>query len=1242
LSLRRLSFECCEDRRLLSLTVGVNFVPLTGVLTLTGSAGSDQVRVLARKSYVDVYVSGWPQSRILAANAAKVSEIDFNGGGGDDSLVVQGVAGVGTGPGTPAYTIKLTDVETLSIVKGSNVVVGSNIPLILDTTSLWGTLRFDQTVNGPFSLTQIGPLVVNGVTTFDMGPDVGTSDITLEGPGNNFSTVVVQSAGDVMLKDTNAIVFGESTVSGSLTVGANPGPVRRVAISQTGTLTVDGNTTLTVGPASSILLNHQSGTPLNPDNALSGTVSVTDAANATILNGLPTKLGASRVTGNLSIRATGPIYQYGGDSLDVGKLATIDAFTANASPLPPTYYEVTLNSANNVFRGTLAVPRASNLWINSADALNLGKSTVTGNLFVGAAGDITQSGALVVGGYTDLYANDGGSDRDITLTNLANNFSSGVSGNPGVGVGIDSGRNVSLRDANAVTLRESSVSGDFRVTARGAINQNGSLSVPTGTTFLAAGTANITLPNVLNTFDTLSVTSGNTVQLTNSGPLVLGNWTVAGNLALTADGDVTQLPSSAVVIGRTATFDVEDNDITLENSANDFGTVAVSSAHNVSLQDASAMVLGVFGTTGAPVSGDVSVRANLNPVSRTAIAQSGKLFISGATRLTVGPASSITLTNAGNDFTGPVLLAAGKNVSIRDASAIDFGESTVGGAFNVTAGGDITDNSGKLVITGKTTLSTSGDVAFVHTDPGTGNPDDNFGEIGVTAANDVVLYDVDALQLAASRITGTLDVETGGPITQSGPLSVDSAATFFAGDSDITLTNAGNDFGAAGTASVNLGTGGNVSIRDANAIDFDESSIGGALRVMAGGPITQSGPLSVGGTATFTAPGNDITLLDDWNVFTTLAVTAGNNVAVSNSDALILGQSMLAGTFDVFVAAGGVTQSGPVVVGGTTTLEADGQDIELTDAGNDFATLAVSAGDNVSIVDIDGIVLGHFGLTTPISGDVEITAGGTITQVPSTALVVDSSGTTTLATNAKADITLGETANRFGDWVSVTSGRNVVLAATDNLTLGKTAIGGRLSVVTTGGLTQTADGVAALSVTVDAGTDIDLSTSDANTFGKVSVVQGNYVSLRTAGPLVLTTLTVYGDLRVEAGGAITDTGLVTVVGNTAVISTSDNITLDTIGSTYGSGVGWLSLVGNDVYVKNGGDTLLGECSATNLTVVSVGTATGNITNILDPAFPIAVTGTASFYAGPYDVTLYTEYFTYGAIVTVGNNVYVGP
>ena len=92
-------------------------------------------------------------------------------------------------------------------------------------------------------------------------------------------------------------------------------------------------------------------------------------------------------------------------------------------------------------------------------------------------------------------------------------------------------------------------------------------------------------------------------------------------------------------------------------------------------------------------------------------------------------------------------------------------------ALSVTASGDVTD-SGTLAITGATTI-----------DAGTGNitldeAASTFGSLALTGAN-VAVTENDATELAASTVSGTFDITSGGAITNSGALAITLTSLYF-------------------------------------------------------------------------------------------------------------------------------------------------------------------------------------------------------------------------------------------------------------------------------------------------------------------------------------------------------------------------------------------------------------------------------------------------------------------------------
>ena len=165
-----------------------------------------------------------------------------------------------------------------------------------------------------------------------------------------------------------------------------------------------------------------------------------------------------------------------------------------------------------------------------------------------------------------------------------------------------------------------------------------------------------------------------------------------------------------------------------------------------------------------------------------------------------------------------------------------------------------------------------------------------------------MLNDINGLTLGPSVVSGNLTVTAGGPIGQSGPITVTtpgSFASFSAPGNTITLNDANNDFVTA------LFNGSDVSVNDVNALGLGSSTISGNFNVGAGGPISQSGTLLVNGagkSATFRSPGNTITLTDPNNDFTSVKLT-GSDVNLTDVNSLDLGAANISG--NLMVLAGG-------------------------------------------------------------------------------------------------------------------------------------------------------------------------------------------------------------------------------------------------------------------------------------------------------------------------------------------------
>ena len=611
--------------------------------------------------------------------------------------------------------------------------------------------------------------------------------------------------------------------------------------------------------------------------------------------------------------------------------------------------------------------------------------------------------------------------------------------------------------------------------------------------------------------------------------------------------------TAALKISGTATITAEN--ITLENTDNNFANISVVDASSVKIADVDGIVLD-------SISAD-----SLNVTAGGAVTQNGAATVTGAATITA-TGNDITLDNANNAFGSIGATGAAVTINESDAVVLDSITSTT---LNVTAGGAVTQNAAATVTDAATITATGNDITL-------DNANNAFGSIGATGAA-VTINESDAVAL--DTITSTiLNVTAGGAVTQNGAATVTGAATITATGNDITLDNVANDFTGAVTA-----TGKDVSLKDAaDGIALGAITATGNLDVTAQGAITQSAAADVDGTTKLAANGNDITLDNAANDFTGAVTADGKNITLNNNAALTLGAVTASGDLDV-TAQGAITQSAAADVDGTTTLVANGNNITLDNAANDFTGVVTATGKDVTLKDAaDGIVLGAVTAT----GNLDVTAEGegAITQTATDKVVA---GATTL--KAAGDITLANAANDFTGAVAAT-GKDVTLKDKNSISLGdisseslsvkaeNVSVAG--SKIQVGQFTQNAEGNLTIDATsgnieITGGAQVGASgTATLNASGAVTVDGSELVSIDA--------LTVNG-AKVEAknGANVASQNAVAITGTTSV-------TVD--GSKVGSDAS-TTISGGTVIVKNNG-AVYGETDV-NITATSGDAIIGSVT-----------------------------------------------
>ncbi|MGA9852792.1 MAG: filamentous hemagglutinin N-terminal domain-containing protein, partial [Gammaproteobacteria bacterium] len=179
----------------------------------------------------------------------------------------------------------------------------------------------------------------------------------------------------------------------------------------------------------------------------------------------------------------------------------------------------------------------------------------------------------------------------------------------------------------------------------------------------------------------------------------------------------------------------------------------------------------------------------------------------------------------------------------------------------------------------------------------------------------------DTANASITTTGGTVDIRTGDASNTGGSVSI----------------------GGAGTGSISTGGGGLSIVANGVAFDGAVATGDGNLNVISSGAVSQSQALDVGGTTTISAGTNSISLNNAGNTFTgaiSLSNSGANNVLLTNSVATILAGIGIGGNLNV-ISGGAITQTGALVVTGTSSFSAGANAITLNTAANNF-TGAVS------------------------------------------------------------------------------------------------------------------------------------------------------------------------------------------------------------------------------------------------------------------------------------------------------------
>ena len=376
----------------------------------------------------------------------------------------------------------------------------------------------------------------SGSISIDKGKTINTGGGSFSASGVGFSTgvnsgnatvaAIATNGGNVTLAMTGAINLGSDilTLGGNFTATGtsfsahNPNSI--VINTSTGNLTITANSTTHLG---NIIANNLT---INADGDLSD---------------------SSPQAGNLSVT------QETGTKLTIAGSSTFNTHVANADN-SNSGGDVTLNSLDNIFAGSLLFSNTGSVSITDASAVNLDTSNISGNFTLTTGGNISQSGAIVVSGTTSFNSIASVNNYVIDLSST-NNFGGTVS--------ATNASALTLVDTNDLTLSALTIVGgstgniDLTAGAGNKITLNGNLDSIAGTE------KSITLRNNTEITSDLNVNAG-TGAISVSGTinsndatakdltLTGGNIVLSGNMGDTlALADVQINSSGQVTVGAT-------------------------------------------------------------------------------------------------------------------------------------------------------------------------------------------------------------------------------------------------------------------------------------------------------------------------------------------------------------------------------------------------------------------------------------------------------------------------------------------------------------------------------------------------------------------------------------------------------------------------------------------------------------------------------------------------------------------
>ncbi|MCF6261416.1 MAG: hypothetical protein L3J98_14850, partial [Gammaproteobacteria bacterium] len=1141
---------------------GSNNVIVNGSIsgTLIAGAGNDIININAAGTAASINVGNGTNNITVAGNAT-----DLTGGTGTDTITVTGnVNAIDAGNGTNSITVAGnatdltggTDIDTITVTGNVNAVDTDDGN---DNINISGTVA--GVIDGGSGIADLLTIVRTGDQTVQLGDSrVGDENYTVTNietinaagtSGNTLGNTLIADAGpntwDINGNNSGFVTDDESAATTAFSGFSN----------LTGNNANDSFTISNPGGNIDGLINGMGGND-SVDITMPGhmTVQLGNRVDESMLN----VFQVEEITANSGYINT----LRGDDTADLANAIDYNwVITGDNSGVVTYDGETTVfTNFNNLYGGT-AVDQFT-VTAGSLNLIDMGEGndffSISGGAITtvdGNAGDDTFT--LSGGAVTNLIGGDG--------TDFIVDTSPVVNITVGAGNDVDGFEGITAQNGNGIINAQDGVLSDWVISG----TNTGQVSDNTGQNLAFSGFSTINGGSGVDNF---------TVNI---------NGSISGTVSGNGDND-------------TLTIDLPDN--TLRTSSGQINFEGGSGNDVITITGASGIYAETYNPayTAEMVTYDQLAYDNGNGVTFDVNYREAETVNSNiaTTRLTINSVGNADVIELGSTVFGTnsgavtVNYAAGSknNISLLALNGSDVkltGNVTVPGELRITA--DEITQSDSITLTANSLTLDAINQAGTADNRLTTNVNElaiinHSGTFFIDEQNDITLTEISSTAgnidiAAAGSIISTANLQSGGTFTLDATNSIDlsgqnqfSGATIFTAADSITLGNANTFANTVNmTAANNMTFGGNIataSMMTLNAANIDftgQNQFSGPIVFTATESILFSSNNTFSDTVNITST-NDITFTENLIATSPMVLSAGNNINVSGANNQLNGELTLSGTtinINNTVATtlasvtaqnltinstGDITDTGVILVqngnmAGVTTLTSTEGSITLDNVGNNFDRVNLTAANDVTLLETDGIVLDSIVLT-------DTTFGGAVNVTANNGLAANDT--------AIGDIGLG---NITATAINLNASEGAIVDRSSRLTADTVTLAAASGIGNSNAINTVTPTLSVINASFD-GIDTIPGVVTVNT-----TMTSGAININNTGDVTIDDLRNYGDISVTSAGNIT----LSITSNSGAID-----------ANYGGDIS------DPVYA---GDVTILGAGGSNFSTMGVGTLSGN-------------------------------------------------